>query len=46
MLIKFIGINFSGFEPAQKLIPLKINQLYSNLIALMCTCVYYYSLIN
>ena len=27
-LMKFSGINFSGFEPAQKLIPHEINQLY------------------
>ena len=30
MLIKFGGINFSGFEPARKLIPHEINQLYGN----------------
>ena len=28
MLIKFSGINFSGFEPARKISPHKINQLY------------------
>ena len=31
-LIKFSGINFSGFEPARKLIPHKINQLYGTII--------------
>ena len=29
-LIKFSGINFSGFEPTRKLIPHEINQLYGN----------------
>ena len=31
-LIKFSGFNFSGFEPARKLIPHKINQLYGILV--------------
>ena len=30
--IKFSGINFSGFEPARKLIPHEINQLYNIMI--------------
>ena len=40
MLITFIGINFSGFEPAQKLIPHKKPAIWYDdcQLYLLCTC--------
>ena len=39
MSINFSGINFSGFEPARKIIPHEINQLYGIILYHM----YFYS---